>query len=126
MPPPQAQLDAAEAQIVEQSKRIEFYLTEYSVELLAMKMERREFEIPAYQREDTWESSRKDRFIESLLMGLPIPFLFFWEIPESGKLEIVDGSQRLRTIHQFLYGNLTLGELDELTQLHGLDISRPA
>ena len=120
MPPPQAQLDAAEAQILEQSKRIEFYLTEYSVELLAMKMERREFEIPAYQREDTWEPYRKDRFIESLLMGLPIPFLFFWEIPESGKLEIVDGSQRLRTIHQFLYGNLTLGELDELTQLHGL------
>ena len=120
MPAPQAQVDAAEAQIVEQSKRIEFYLTEYSVELLALKMDRREFEIPAYQREDTWEQSRKDRFIESLLMGLPIPFLFFWEIPDSGKLEIVDGSQRLRTIHQFLYGNHTLGELDELTHLQGL------
>ena len=120
MPPSQAQIDAAEAQIVEQSKRIEFYLTEYSVELLALKMERRDFEIPSYQREDTWEPSRKDRFIESLLMGLPIPFLFFWEIPESGRLEIVDGSQRLRTIHQFLYGNLTLGELDELTHLQGL------
>ena len=120
MPAPQAQVDAAEAQIVEQSKRIEFYLTEYSVELLALKMEREEFEIPAYQREDTWEPPRKDRFIESLLMGLPIPFLFFWEIPESGKLEVVDGSQRLRTIHQFIYGNLTLGELDELTQLRGL------
>ena len=85
MPAPQAQVDAAEAQIIEQSKRIEFYLTEYSVELLALKMERREFEIPAYQRADTWEPFRKDRFIESLLMGLPIPFLFFWEIPESGK-----------------------------------------
>ena len=120
MPAPQAQVDAAEAQIVEQSKRIEFYLTEYSVELLALKMERGEFEIPPYQREDTWEPSRKDRFIESLLMGLPIPFLFFWEIPESGKLEVVDGSQRLRTIHQFLYGNLTLGELDELTHLQGM------
>ena len=89
MPAPQAQVDAAEAQIVEQSKRIEFYLTEYSVELLALKMERKEFEIPAYQREDTWEPPRKDRFIESLLMGLPIPFLFFWELPESGKLEVV-------------------------------------
>ena len=120
MSAPQAQVDAAEAQIVEHSKRIEFYLTEYSVELLALKMERLEFEIPAYQREDTWEPSRKDRFIESLLMGLPIPFLFFWEIPETGKLEIVDGSQRLRTIHQFLYGNLTLGVLDELTHLQGM------
>ena len=120
MPAPQAQIDAAEAQIVEQSKRIEFYLTEYSVELLALKMDRGDFEIPPYQREDTWEPTRKHRFIESLLMGLPIPFLFFWEIPESGKLEIVDGSQRLRTIHQFLYGHLTLGELDELTHVQGL------
>ena len=105
---------------MEQSKRIEFYLTEYSVELLALKMERGDFEIPPYQREDTWEPSRKDRFIESLLMGLPIPFLFFWEIPDSGKLEIVDGSQRLRTIHQFVHDNLTIGELEELTHLQGL------
>ena len=117
---PQAQIDAAEAQIVEQSKRIEFYLTEYSVELLALKMMREEFEIPAYQREDTWEDTRKSRFIESLLMGLPIPFLFFWEIPATGNLEIVDGSQRLRTIQQFVHGNLVLGELDTLTRLQGM------
>jgi hypothetical protein len=114
------EIAAAEAQIVEQSKRIEFYLTEYSVELLASKMHNGDFEIPLYQREDTWEPSRKSRFIESLLMGLPIPFLFFWESPQTGKLEIVDGSQRLRTIQQFVLGDLTLGELDELSLLEGL------
>ena len=120
----QAQIDAAEAQIVEQSKRIEFYLTEYSVELLALKMTRREFEIPAYQREDTWEDTRKSRFIESLLMGLPIPFLFFWEMPDTGQLEIVDGSQRLRTIQQFVCGNLVLGTLDTLTCLKGMSFGQ--
>lgn len=114
------QIDAAEAQIVEQSKRIEFYITEYSVELLASKMHSKEFVIPPYQREDTWEDARKSRFIESLLMGLPIPFLFFWESPETGKLEIVDGSQRLRTIDQFVLGDLVLGELETLTELKGL------
>ncbi len=118
MPSPE-QIEAAEAQIVEQSKRIEFYLTEYSIEFLAAKMENLDFEIPAYQREDTWEPERKSRFIESVIMGLPIPFLFFWESPSSGKLEIVDGSQRLRTIQQFVTGNLVLGELDELTHLEG-------
>ena len=118
-----AQIAAAEAQIVEQSKRIEFYLTEYSIELLAKKMNDEEFEIPGYQREDTWEPERKSRFIESLLMGLPIPFLFFWESPGTGKLEIVDGSQRLRTIQQFLGGDLVLGELDQLTSLQGLRFS---
>ena len=53
-------------------------------------------------------------------MGLPIPFLFFWEQPNTGKLEIVDGSQRLRTIHQFILGDLQLGDLDVLTQLQGM------
>jgi hypothetical protein len=115
-----AQVARAEEQIVEQAKRIEFYLTEYSVELLAQKMGNQEFEIPPYQREDTWEPERKSRFIESLLMGLAIPFLFFWERPQTGKLEIVDGSQRLRTIQQFLAGTLVLGELDVLTELEGL------
>src|SRR6202167_5021457 len=116
-------IEKAEAQIVEQSKRIEFYLTEYSVELLANKMETGEFTIPPYQREDTWEPARKSRFIESLLMGLPIPFLFFWESPATGKLEIVDGSQRLRTIEQFVLRDLVIGELDELTDLEGLRFS---
>jgi hypothetical protein len=44
---------AAEAEILEQSKRIEFYLTEYSLELLASKMHLGDFLVPAYQREFT-------------------------------------------------------------------------
>ncbi len=118
-PPTPDEAVAAEAQIFEQSKRIEFYLTEYSVELLAAKMRKGEFKIPAYQREDTWEPSRKSRFIESLLMGLPIPFLFFWESTQTGELEIVDGSQRLRTVEQFVLGDMILGELDTLYLLEG-------
>lgn len=111
--------EAAEAQIVEQSRRIDFYLTEYSVELLASKMHDNEYEVPGYQREFTWEDERKSRFIESIIMGLPIPFLFFWEKPDTGKLEIVDGSQRLRTIEQFVLGGFRLGELDGLPLLSG-------
>ncbi|WP_340686149.1 DUF262 domain-containing protein [Amycolatopsis coloradensis] len=110
---------AAEAQIVSQSKRIEFYITEYSVEILAMKVRDGEYEVPAYQREYTWEDERKSRFIESLLMGLPIPFIFFWEMPD-GRLEIVDGSQRLRTIEEFIFGGFRLGPLEQLTHVTGL------
>lgn len=112
------QVAAAEAQIIEQSKRIDFFLTEYSVELLAQKVRDGEYVVPDYQREFTWENRRKSRFIESLVMGLPIPFIFFWEMP-NGKLEIVDGSQRLRTIEEFIYGDLQLGDLDPLTHLSG-------
>lgn len=113
------QKELAEKQIVEVSKKIDFYLTEYSIELLANKMKSGEFTVPGYQREDTWEDERKSKFLESLLMGLPIPFLFFWENPESGALEIVDGSQRLRTIKQFFFDGFRLGALSELPNLKG-------
>jgi hypothetical protein len=111
-----------EDQIVELSKRIEFYLTENSVDHLANKMNKGEFVVPQYQREYTWEHERKSRFIESLVLGLPIPFLFFWEMPD-GKLEIVDGSQRLRSIEEFVLGDLRLGELQSLTALSGFKFS---
>lgn len=117
--PTDKQVQAAESQIIEQSKRIDFYITEYSVEILAQKIHDGEYVVPAYQREFTWEDSRKSRFIESLIMGLPIPFFFFWERPEDGKLEIVDGSQRLRTIAEFIYDGFQLGQLHSLTHLSG-------
>lgn len=113
-----AQKAAAEAEIIEQSKRIDFYMTEYSIEILANKVRNGEFKVPAYQREFTWEDERKSRFIESLLMGLPIPFLFFWEMAD-GHLEIVDGSQRLRTIEEFILGNFRLGDLESLPSMSG-------
>lgn len=123
LPPKTAdEIASAEEQIIELSKRIEFYLTEYTVELLADKMGKCEFVVPSYQREYTWEIERRSRFIESLIIGLPIPFLFFWEMTD-GKLEIVDGSQRLRTIHEFILGGLRLGELNSLTNLSGFTFS---
>jgi hypothetical protein len=108
--------DAAENEIVEQSRKVEYYLNEYTIELLAMKMQNGDFYIPPYQRNFTWEPRRKSRFIESLIVGLQIPFLFFWEMPD-GNLEIVDGSQRLRTIQEFIFGKLRLTELDWLPSL---------
>ncbi|MFD5143874.1 DUF262 domain-containing protein [Streptomyces sp. NPDC058401] len=108
--------DAAEKQISDQTKRIDFYITEYSVEILANKMKSGEYIVPTYQREFTWEHERKSKFIESLIMGLPIPFIFFWEM-EDGKLEIVDGSQRLRTLEEFLLKGYRLGELDQLSNV---------
>jgi Protein of unknown function DUF262 len=117
-PPDLESVNSAEAQIAEVGKRIDFYTVEYTIELLANKMRDDEYVVPGYQREYIWEEARKHRFIESLLMGLPVPFLFFWE-RDDGRLEIVDGSQRLRTIHEFVYGGLRLGPLDRLPKLDG-------
>ena len=64
---PPEQLKRAEEEIVERSRRIDFYMTEYSIELLAEKMERGDFVIPDYQRNFNWEHHRKSRFIESII-----------------------------------------------------------
>lgn len=86
--------------------------------------------IPDYQRDFTWDVTRQSRFIESILLGLPIPLIFVAENKNS-IWEIVDGSQRIRTLRAFISGNLTLSNLEKLDKLNGftfndLDISRQA
>lgn len=113
----------AESQIQEYSKKIDFYTSEYTVEILAKKMASGEYEVPSYQRAFTWDQPRKSKFIESLLIGLPIPFLFFWTEPSSGILEVVDGSQRLRTLEEYLSNKLVLKGLERLTMLNDTKFS---
>jgi len=112
-------LKAAELQLQSYSKKIDFYTSEYTIEILAKKVAEDEYTVPDYQREYTWENPRKSKFIESILIGLPIPFVFFWMNGETGKLEIVDGSQRLRTLEEYLGGQLILEGLERLDLLNG-------
>lgn len=108
----------ADEQIQSYSKKIDFYMSEYTVEILAQKVADKEYTVPEYQREFTWDEPRKSKFIESLLIGLPIPFVFFWMNNETGKLEIVDGSQRLRTLEEYLNNRLVLDGLERLDLLN--------
>ncbi|MGV3574629.1 MAG: DUF262 domain-containing protein [Devosia sp.] len=59
---------------------------------------------PVFQRLFRWEDERKTRFVESLLLGIPIPPIFVFQ-GESGVWELIDGLQRLSTILQ-LSGDL--------------------
>ena len=110
--------EQAELQLQEFSKKIDFYTAEYTIEILAQKVANKDFGVPDYQREFTWEISRKCRFIESLLMGLPIPFVFLWMNDKTGQLEIVDGSQRLRTLEEYINDRLKLDGLERLNLLN--------
>ena len=74
--------------------------------------------IPAYQRNFVWSSKIKSKFVESILMGLPIPFLFLYRNKSTGNLEIVDGAQRIQTLVEFLNNKLKLEELKRLTTLN--------
>ena len=63
--------------------------------------------IPPFQRGYIWSKTQADRFIESLLLGLPVPGIFLWKDPESQRLAIIDGSQRLRTLKYFCDGRIS-------------------
>jgi hypothetical protein len=56
---------------------------------------------PEYQRVFRWSGFQQTRFIESVLLGIPIPPIFVAE-DNNRKWEIVDGLQRLSTILAFL------------------------
>lgn len=55
---------------------------------------------PEFQRLFRWDLEQRTRFIESLLLGIPIPSIFVAEDTD-GRWEIVDGLQRLSTILSF-------------------------
>ncbi len=55
---------------------------------------------PEYQRAYRWKDEQKTRFIESILLGIPIPPIFVAEDNDS-KWELVDGLQRISTILSF-------------------------
>jgi hypothetical protein len=122
-----------EKQIEKHRKVVDYNIIEYPIEVIVQKYrgeetegdsderEKPEFYVPDYQREHTWDLKRKSKFIESVLIGLPIPFLFLAEIDdEEGRLEIVDGSQRIRTLTEFTTGKLVLSDLERLPLLNGI------
>ncbi|MCU8061706.1 DUF262 domain-containing protein [Shewanella sp. SM55] len=55
---------------------------------------------PEYQRLYRWDDSRRTRFIESLILGIPIPPIFVFT-DEKGRWELIDGLQRLSTIFHY-------------------------
>lgn len=55
---------------------------------------------PEFQRLFRWNASQKTRFLESLLLGIPIPPIFVFQ-DERGIWELIDGLQRLSTVLEF-------------------------
>ena len=68
---------------------------------------------------DLWNDEKKSRFIESLLLKLPIPAFYFNE-KEENDLEVVDGLQRISTIKSFVIKeNFKLKNLEFLKEYNG-------
>ena len=125
------QREAAEAEIREKQKPVDYDTKEYPIEILIQKYQdgidnnTNELFIPDYQREMAWNEERQSKFIESVLLGLPIPYIFVADVREEeedlARLEIIDGTQRIRTLANFLNNKLTLSGLKKLEQLNNFN-----
>lgn len=72
------------------------------VETLMSRVHRGELVIsPEWQRSYVWKSKRQKRFVESMLIPLPIPSILTWRNPHTFKEYVIDGRQRLETLVRF-------------------------
>jgi hypothetical protein len=92
------------------------YGADYPVDGLIKRLENKDIEIPTigftpdteqsvvgFQRQFIWTKQQSDKFIESLLLGLPVPGIFLVK-ENNNKLLVLDGQQRLRTLQYFYKG----------------------
>jgi hypothetical protein len=95
-------MTALDAQIDVERNNLRTDKIDLSYGELASMYETDELKItPEYQRLFRWDSDQQANFIESLLLGFPIPAIFVAEV-EHGVWELVDGLQRLSTVFEFM------------------------
>lgn len=111
---------------IKQISKIVVYGTDWTTETILNQLTRENINLnPSFQRRDAWNIIRKSRFIESLILGLPVPQIVLVE-REKGKYLVLDGKQRLLTILQFynqsksVNNNFKLKGLEFLSELNGL------
>ncbi|MEU9340468.1 DUF262 domain-containing protein [Streptomyces sp. NPDC048278] len=80
---------------------------------------------PDFQRLRVWRADQKSLLVESLLLQIPLPAFYFAEDAD-GSFRVVDGLQRLSTLHAFVRGGVDgfpLGKLEHLNNLKDLRFS---
>ena len=87
-------------------KSVRYRITSYGIDFdldgLVNRLNQGSVFVPPFQREFVWSRKRASQFIESFLLGLPVPGIFLAEESDTGKLLVIDGQQRLKTL-QFFY-----------------------
>ncbi|GAQ88547.1 hypothetical protein KFL_004380070 [Klebsormidium nitens] len=111
-----------EERLVANEKMLQINKADFTVSSLLDKISRAKLNLkPAYQRDYVWDKKTASKLIESLLLNIPVPTMFFHE-KERGKLEVVDGKQRLTSIWSFIVEE----RFPDGTQFHltGLEVLR--
>ena len=112
----------AEIEIKERQDEIDYDSRHFTIDYIVQQFNADELYISNYQRPFVWRDKQKMRFIESVILGLSLsPMLFAAD--DDGRLEIVDGGQRVQTLEAFLNDDLRLSGLEKLPSLNGFTFS---
>lgn len=85
--------------------RITSYGIDYDVDGLVRRLNQGSVFVPPFQRGFVWSRKRASQFVESLLLGLPVPGIFLTEETDTGKMMVIDGQQRLKSLQFFYSGS---------------------
>ncbi len=94
-----------------------------SVSTLDEQWKHRILVLPDIQREYVWDHGKASRLIESLILNIPIPVLYFAET-EDARYEIFDGHQRIKSIVDYIAGIFPLSGLAVLQEYRGMRFSQ--
>jgi uncharacterized protein with ParB-like and HNH nuclease domain len=96
-------LDFEEEQL-EYRYSITSYGADYPVDSIVKRIKDNVIFVPPFQRKFVWNISQSSRFIESLILGLPVPGIFLSKDQGTNRLIIIDGQQRLLSLSSFYDG----------------------
>ena len=115
--------DEENSQQESSSREINIDFDKYSIYEYMRKVNRGDVQLnPDFQRNLVWRDEQKSMFIESVLMGLPLPPIFLKRLSDR-KLIVVDGLQRTSALRDFMNDQFTLSGLTTLSELNGCRFS---
>lgn len=86
------------------------YGIDFDVDGLVKRLKRGDIFIPEFQRDYVWKMPEASKFVESILLGLPVPGVFLAQEQETGRMLVIDGQQRLLSLKYFFQGEFKPAE----------------
>ncbi|HDX8606648.1 TPA: DUF262 domain-containing protein [Klebsiella michiganensis] len=117
-----------ELQQIAKERTVKTQTIEYDLETLVKKIKKSVIKLnPEYQRKHRWDDETSSRLIESLILNIPIPFIYISQDvdvdeevdSEASRFSVIDGQQRLTAIFNFFENKYPLQGLEVLDKLNG-------
>lgn len=110
---------ALEAKYAAQMRQIHPQKIELPISALRVMVDEQIKLNPDFQRRDRWDVKMQSRFVESIIMNVPVPPVFLGE-DSYGRYVVLDGRQRLTAIYEFLTNRYPLAKLEVWKELSGM------